>query len=246
MPSSPQPHPTTLWDKIRSFFLWCIGGPTFLLCSATVLLATYFRPPRKLHRLMGICAIIIPASIGIRFRFEGMEHIPKDRNAVWIGNHVNNFDPMAILYISPRYIIALEKAKHFKWFVYGPMVRRYGNLPVAGGSSETTRHSMELAAQRLKEGDSMMVFPEGTRSKTGALGKFRRGGAFLAIRAGVPILPFVLKGAYQLAGADLIVHPGVITVKFLPLVDVSGYTEDQAEELTQRLRDMIQAELAQG
>ena len=136
---------------------------------------------------MGICASIIPKAVGIRFKYEGQELIPPS-GAVWVGNYVNNFDPMAALAIAPHYLIALEKAAHFKWFVYGPMVRRYGNLPVGSGKSDVTIQSMNKAEALLRAGNtSLMVFPEGTRSRNGKLGRFRKGAFVLAIRAGVPI-----------------------------------------------------------
>ncbi|MHB2019605.1 MAG: lysophospholipid acyltransferase family protein [Candidatus Xenobia bacterium] len=225
---------------LLSIVLWIVGIPTFLICSSIVLVATFFAPPRRLFRLMGACAAVIPRAVGIRFRYEGTELIPRGP-AIWVGNHVNNFDPMALLAITPSYLIALEKATHFKWFIYGPMVRRYGNLPVGSGSSEQTLESMRRAEEMLKQGvASVMVFPEGTRSRTGTLGRFRRGAFVLAVRAGVPILPFALKGAYELYGKGPYLHPGTITLQFLPPIETRGYTEQNVDDLVRQVRACVE------
>jgi 1-acyl-sn-glycerol-3-phosphate acyltransferase len=239
MSDAPPAAPESSWDKVHSLILWCIGAPTFFLMSAVVWVATFLRPPRELQRVMGFCCSMIYKSVGFKFRFAGLENIPRGRPCVWVANHVNNFDPMALLYISPDYIIALETDKHFKWPIYGRMVQRWGNLPISKGNSDTTKQSLDLAVQRLKEGVNLMVFPEGTRSRTGTLGRFRRGAFVVAVRAGAPILPVAFRGAYEVWGRGMVLHPGEVVVEFLPVIETASYGDDRAEELCRTTRARI-------
>jgi len=107
------------------------------------------------------------------------------------------------------------------------------------------KRSIEKAARLMREkGYSFMVFPEGTRSRDGKLQKFRRGGFFLALQAGAPIVPVTIRGSYELMPkGQFQAKRGMIRVEFHPPVPVEGCTPEGMQDLIDRVRDSVQSGL---
>jgi 1-acyl-sn-glycerol-3-phosphate acyltransferase len=96
----------------------------------------------------------------------------------------------------------------------------------------------------MKEGQSFLIYPEGTRSPDGRLQEFKRGAVVMAIKAGMPIVPMVCAGAHKvMVKRSLEIHPGVITVEFLAPIDASAYTFERRDELNKRVSAAMAAAL---
>lgn len=217
-----------------------------LLLGITVpllaLAGTLFGGPRVHFLLQGTSWLLLRAA-GIRVVVRGRENLPASGGFLVVSNHVNMFDPMILFTLFRRHIIAIEKAAHFRWPCYGRMARTWGNLPVSGSTSET-RDSLGKAADLMRAGKIVFVFPEGTRARDGRLGAFKKGAFHLALDARVPLLPMVFKGADRIfLEGSWTIRPGTEELVILPPVNLDDYRREDAARLADDVHAMIQAEL---
>ena len=158
-----------------------------------------------------------------------------------MGNHQGNFDIHALTVAIPRRFAWVAKEELFRIPLFGPAMRRAGYIPLDRSDGRKALKSMRLAAERIAAGTSVVIFPEGTRTKDGALLPFKRGAFMLAARAGVPIVPFTINGSMERNPRNrLELHPGTISVSFQAPVAVAGVPEG---ELMERVRAAVAAGL---
>src|SRR5580704_5527632 len=134
--------------------------------------------------------------LGMRTRVEGLENIPPG-TCVFASNHTSNADGPAIVGAIPRRIAILGKKSLFAIPVVGTAFRMAHFVPVDRHNRGQAAASIEVAAEKMKNGVSFLIYPEGTRSADGRLLPFRRGAFVLAIKAGVPVVPVACSGAHR-------------------------------------------------
>ena len=122
-----------------------------------------------------------------RMRYEGLENIPKGRGFILASNHRSNFDPLFIAHKIPQQIHYMAKAELFKNPLLGWAMRRIGSFPVQRGKGDTS--ALERAGQIMEQGGILGMFPEGHRSKDGAVQRPRSGIAIIAGQTGAAVLP---------------------------------------------------------
>ena len=130
-----------------------------------------------------------------RWRVVGLEKVPREGSLLIVSNHQNNADPPILLGVMPRVVHCMAKQEIFD----SPAARLatwYGAFPVRRGQAD--RQALETALEFLKRGRCVGMFPEGTRSPTGALIKAQPGAGLIAVRSGAPILPVAIIGTRQL------------------------------------------------
>jgi 1-acyl-sn-glycerol-3-phosphate acyltransferase len=179
-----------------------------------------------------------------RFRIEGTGPADIDRAAyVVVANHQSSADPF-LLSSLPWDMRWIAKIELFRTPVVGWLMKLGGDLPLQRGSGDSVRSMMNDARATLESGLSVMLFPEGTRSRDGELGAFKDGAFELAIAAGVPILPVVLdgtrtcrpKGSWWFGDADAV-------ARVLAPIPTAGLSKDDVAGLRDRVRARIAAEL---
>jgi 1-acyl-sn-glycerol-3-phosphate acyltransferase len=172
-------------------------------------------------------------------RVEGAGDIPPGV-CVFAANHVSNMDPLAFVPAIPRRVAILVKKQVFRIPVLGMAMRMANFVPVDRDNREAAAGSVETAVKFLKEGLSFAVYPEGTRSADGRLLPFKKGTFVMAIRAGVPVVPVSIVGAQDLLRkGEWSVHPGEVTIRFGPAVDVSPYTVEKRGDLLARVEELV-------
>ena len=187
---------------------------------------------------------------GVTLRIEGGEHIQRGRAAVYAVNHASNLEPPIIFEalhpIFPR-LRVLYKAELRKLPV---LVRAWdlaGFVPLERGNREQSLPAIEQAAEALRAGASFLIFPEGTRSRTGALLPFKRGGFIMAIKGQAPIVPVAIVGARDaMRKGSYVIQPVTVRVRFGPPVETAGLTVADRDELASRVRGKVEALLAEG
>lgn len=125
-----------------------------------------------------------------RWKVEGAENLPPTGGVLVVSNHASYWDPVVVGCALRRQVHFMAKADLFKIPLLGYVIRALGAFPVQRGSGD--RQAIRRALELLEEGKVVGIFPEGTRSKTGALLDPHRGAAMLALRAKVPVLPMAL------------------------------------------------------
>jgi 1-acyl-sn-glycerol-3-phosphate acyltransferase len=180
---------------------------------------------------------------GVKVRVAGAERIPP-ATCLFVANHTSTVDAPAVVGAIPRRIAILLKESLFRWPVVGRafLVARF--IPVDRKSRESAISSVDKATVAMRNGQSFLIYPEGTRSPDGRLQTFKKGAVMMAINAGVQIVPVACSGAHRvMVKKSLVLHPGEILVEFLDPIDASKYSLAQRDELNQLVHDAIAAGL---
>ncbi len=155
--------------------------------------------------------------IAYSVKYEGKENIPKDTNAIYTANHRTNADPPLVGVGVPKKSSFMAKEELFKNKFFGFLLRNLGAFPVSRGKGDTA--VIDTSVERLNKGDSLLIFPEGTRSKDGKVHKGHSGAAVVAARTGKPIIPVgVIFG-------DKLGFRTKITIKYGTPIDINEYVE---------------------
>ncbi len=186
---------------------------------------------------------------GVKLRVEGAEHIQRDRAAVYAVNHASNVEPPLLFdALSPLFprLSVLYKAELRKLPILVRAFDLAGFVPLERNNREQSLPAVERAAQALRSGNSFMIFPEGTRSRTGALLPFKKGGFIMAIKAQAPIVPTAIVGARDaMHKGSFVIQPVTVKVKFSPPMETAGLTLDDRDNLAETVRTRIAALLAE-
>jgi 1-acyl-sn-glycerol-3-phosphate acyltransferase len=179
----------------------------------------------------------------IRVRVEGLENIHPSV-CIFAANHISNVDPIAFVPAIPRRVSVLLKSELFRIPILSTAMRLAKFVPVDRADKEAAVASVNVALGVLKEGLSLAVYPEGTRSPDGRLKPFKKGTFALAIEAGVPIVPVSISGAQHLMRkGEWTMRPGEIVVRFGTSMDASQYTMERRMELLERVEELVAAGL---
>lgn len=183
---------------------------------------------------------------GIRVRVLGRERLVPGRQYIFLSNHVSNLDPPVLLPAIPGQTSVLLKRELMKIPLLGTAMRIGKFVPVSRGHlREEAVRSVAAAADALRSGLSITIFPEGTRSPDGALLPFKKGAFFLAAETGAPIVPVVIRGtAKMMKRGSLSIRPGEATVEFLPPIEPGIY--GSREDLMAAVRAAMETALAEG
>jgi 1-acyl-sn-glycerol-3-phosphate acyltransferase len=180
---------------------------------------------------------------GIRVRIVGVENVPVGEACIFLSNHVSNLDPPVLLPSEPGMTSVFLKKELMKIPLLGTAMRMGKFVPVARGRSrEEAEKSVAAAAEALRFGLNVTIFPEGTRSPDGKLLPFRKGAFFLAAQSGAPMVPVVIRGTAQMMRkGSLKIIPGDVEVRFLPAIRPEK--DATPEELMEKVRAAMEAEL---
>lgn len=162
---------------------------------------------------------------GIRIARTGVDDIPSGQACIFMANHVSNLDPPVLLPLIPGRITVMLKKSLMSIPLLGTAMRMARFIPVVRGSArETARASVALAADALRDGFHLVVFPEGTRSPDGRLSTFKKGPFFLARETNAPIIPVAIIGTERaLPKGRFAIRRGPVSLKFLPPIHPNAF-----------------------
>lgn len=199
--------------------------------------------PRPIYVLGRLCIHLGLRLAGVRVRGRGLEHLGDARNVVLMANHASLLDPCVLLEAIPVDFKVLVKRELFKVPFLGTAMLRAGLIPVDRANREKARQSLARAVESLQAGNSFLVFPEGTRSRTGELGELKKGVFIAAMDAGSRIVPVAVRGTRTLLPkGGFSINPGEVTVELLPPVQAAP--DADRERLMAEVRGRIAAALA--
>lgn len=181
--------------------------------------------------------------VGVRVHIKGIERIPQG-TCIFAANHTSSADAPAVVGAIPRRIAILLKRSLFEWPIAGHAFHLAHFIPVDRLNRESAIESLEKATQAIREGQSFLIYPEGTRSPDGRLQEFKKGTAVMAIKSGVPVVPVACAGAHRIMEKRrLKITPGDILVEFLEPIDSTKYSLEQKDELLREIHDRLVAGL---
>jgi 1-acyl-sn-glycerol-3-phosphate acyltransferase len=186
------------------------------------------------------------ALAGIRYRESGREHVPGTA-VVFCANHESNIDPPVLFEALHRRLHFLYKAELHKIPIMGTVFDVGGFVPIERHDRESAMRSIAIGAESLRAGNSFLIFPEGTRSRTGDLLPFKKGGFIMAIGAQVPVVPVAISGGREaMRKGSPIVRPVRVSVRIGKPIPTTGLTLDDRDELIGKVRADVQRLLAEG
>ncbi len=213
---------------------------TFVFATAAIVAAIFSKTGDAPHKVGRVWARAILTFSGIDVSVKGADHIDPIRSSIVMVNHQSNFDIPVLLAHLPLQFRWLAKAELFKIPVFGRAMHGCGYISIDRSNRESAFRSLAKAADTIKKGTSVLVFPEGTRSLDGMIKPFKKGPFILAVDAGVPILPVIVNGTWSIMPKNrLRIKPSRVTLDILPPFETAGYDRTTKDELMDKTRDLL-------
>ena len=227
---------------------------TYILVVAYILvagpigltLAVVFRWKRGMYAFGHAGVWLALTLAGIRYRVTGLEQVP-DTAVVFCSNHESNVDPPVLFQALHPQLHVLYKAELHRFPIMGTVFDVGGFVPIERGSRDKSMASIGRGAESLRAGNSFLIFPEGTRSRTGELLRFKKGGFVMAIEAQAPIVPVAVRGGRaSMRKGSALVRPVRVSVRVGAPIPTAGLTLDDRGELMARVHGEVERLLADG
>ena len=226
----------TIWIAVAALFI------TIPHAIATIVLAMLSSSSTPaIDRVIRRWARSIVRAAGIDLHVEGVEKIDLTQRYVLVSNHYSYFDIPCIFAAIPQPIRFMAKVSLFKIPIFGWAINRAGFIPIDRKNRRTAVKSFDLAAERIRRGNTIVIFPEEGRSKHRQMRPFQRGAFLLAIKTELPILPIAIDGTYDVyrAGASRIT-PGKVTIRIGEQIATAAASVREKERLANESRAQIE------
>jgi 1-acyl-sn-glycerol-3-phosphate acyltransferase len=230
---------------IKTILVVCWTIFATIIFGLTAAITAFFSKTGNVpHKVAILWARTILFVSRVRVKTEGGHRLIPKKSYIFMANHQSNFDILALFAGLPVQFRWLAKAELFKIPIFAQGMRGCGYISIDRSNQESAFLSLHEAAEKIKSGVSVMIFPEGTRSHDGELLPFKKGGFVLAKDAGVPIVPVVIKGSrFIMAKKKMRIKAGEIRLEILPEIDTLAFAEKDKNELMEAVRLALSAAL---
>jgi 1-acyl-sn-glycerol-3-phosphate acyltransferase len=231
---------------MRALFVLAVMAVNTVWMGLTVIIASALRIKNAKWIYEGIpplwCKAILRAA-GVRLRIHDAENVPRNEARIYVANHVSWFDVFALASYLPRYRF-IAKKELFKLPIFGPAIRVTAGIEIDRRNRKAAFQAYETAARDVKDGLSVVVYPEGTRGHSYELRPFKKGPFVLAIAAQVPIVPTIIHGTIEIQRkGSFRIRPGMIDIYFLDPIPTAGLTYADRDTLMQAVWNRMAAAL---
>ncbi len=231
-----------MWAVINFFQILIIFIWTAVCGVLTVILSalTFF----KYYQISGFIGRNIWSPVllfvsGIRVKISGKENIDTSKTYIYVANHESLYDIPALFNKLPVYISFLAKKELKKVPFMGWAMTASGYIYIDRSNREKAKESLQKAGEEIKNGKNAIIFPEGTRTKTGKMGVFKRGAFMLSQETGIEIIPMSIKGAREcLASGSYKIRPGKIQINIGTPVSPNNFKGKTVEEFANAVREV--------
>ncbi len=233
-------------NLVRSIWFYLVlVGSTLSLGAGSILVAMITGRSDLAHGIARVWGNINLWAAGVKVEVRGLENIDPSNSYVYAANHQSLFDIFTLLGKLPVQFRWLAKTELFNIFVLGRAMRAAGYIPIDRGNRRRAFESMSIAAQRIREGTSVVIFPEGTRSLDGVLQEFKKGGFILALNSQHPIVPITISGSHRILPkrGSWRIHSGHVVMTVSTPIPTHGLTSRERDELLREVRDAIRKHL---
>ncbi len=226
---------------IRSALLVTLGVAMTAFFSFWAIVFSFFNnAENNVHKVANIWGRLMLMVCNTKVQVIGKENILRGKPQVFMANHQSDFDILIALAHVPGQFRWIAKKELFAIPVFGRAMRGAGYIEIDRQNHEKAMQSLDLAALRIRQGKSVMTFPEGTRSRDGEIKAFKQGTFYLAIQSGVPIVPISIIGSGDIMPKrSLKVKPGKIKLVIDKAIPTKNYPLEKRQELIDRVRQVI-------
>ena len=231
------------WFVLRSALLWSVSLLHFGIAVPTLVGLAIFLDPKKHDWLQRAFCRRIVFFAGAKVRVQRSSGFDTDRTCFFVSNHVNLFDPFVLYCAIPQFVRGWELESHFKIPIYGWLMRRFGNVPVPDVRRPSDLKRMwRLTRDAIDGGTSLIVFPEGKRTRDGRVDEFQDGAFRLAQQLGIPVTPVSIVGSIRHhRTGHWMFWPATITVHLHDTMDPGQFANEDFAALRDRVRAIISA-----
>jgi 1-acyl-sn-glycerol-3-phosphate acyltransferase len=223
-----------------------LTDPLIILATAVMGTLSFFaslhdRSGNLPHRIARVWSRMLLFLSGVHVHVEGLEKITPGGSYVIASNHLSLMDtPLLIAYLPVQFRFLAKKGL-FKVPFIGGHLNRSGHIPIPRDDARGSLKAMSEAARMVQAyAVSALVFPEGGRSASGGLTEFKEGAAYIAIKAGVPVVPVSIQGTREILPMNsVVVRPGQVRLQIGDAIPTAGLTLRDRERLTAEIRDRI-------
>jgi len=228
----------TIWVALVAIFV------TVPVASSVIVISLLKSNAAVLDWLIRVWARALLAAAGIELRVEGLERVDPKQRYVLVANHSSYFDIPCVFAAIPQPIRFMAKVSLFKIPIFGWSLARAGFIPIDRKNRRTAVKSFELAAERIRRGNTVVVFPEEGRSATREMREFQRGAFLLALKSEVEMVPVAIDGTFDVfrVGAKRIT-PGTVTIKVGEPITTAGRSVREKEKMAEQARGQIETML---
>jgi len=230
---------------MRAVAMWLVLITATVVLGALAVVGNLLRPGHDLTFLLArIWGRLTLAAAGIRVRFEAAAEGDLGQPCIFMSNHQSAVDIWALTQGLPDSTRFVAKRSLFRIPFLGWAMAAGGFVPIDRQDRGRAIAGLSLAARRLGEGKSLIVFPEGTRSRDGKLGPFKKGPFHLAVTTGTRIVPVAISGSFEaLPPGSLRAHPGEVVVRLAPPIDPAPFAPRDLNGLMSVVRRSIEERL---
>jgi len=232
---------------IRSIVIWLFFGVinTLIWALFGIFLSLFSPSGRIVHFYCAVpWAKVMLWANGVRVEIHGLDPIDKDKPYVYIPNHLSFFDIFALLAYLPVDFKFIFKEEIMRVPILGWAMRRAGYISISRSSPAKARRTFEKAIDMIRNGTSLVVFAEGTRSEDGHLQPLKRGAFQLALSSGSPIVPVAIKGSNKVMPKGAFkLKKGFITIQLGTPISTVNYERKTMPELIERVTGCLRAML---
>jgi len=225
---------------ILSILSWTLGVTAALICVPLNILTLMLLGADRGNAMTGFFMRVIVRAFLVRVRTEGREAVDLSRSHLFMANHASFFDMLILAGWLPGKRSGLEAAEHFSWPLWGSWLKRSGMIPIDRKNARSSMRSLKAAAEKLKNGWSVLILPEGTRSRDGKMLPFRKLPFKLAKMGEADIVPVGLNGTFGIkAKTSWLLKPGVVHMRFGEAIPEEVVRETDTEVLMELTRERV-------
>jgi 1-acyl-sn-glycerol-3-phosphate acyltransferase len=213
---------------------------TFLIAATVIIFSFFSRTGNGPHLLARFWANSILWVSRVKITVSGAEKLDPHRSYIYMPNHQSNADIPLLLGRLPVQFRWLAKAELFRIPIFGRAMRGVGYISIDRSNRKSAFESLKRAARTIREGTSVLIFPEGTRSPDGHILPFKKGGFVLAVDSGVPIVPIIIRGTRDIIPkGHFMIRPAPVTMQILDPVETSRHTRKTKDDLLAHIRSIL-------
>lgn len=229
-------------------FLYLVAVVSFIIGTLlTIPFAIVIREHHKaFHFSARLWAKLLIMTSGSKVGVSGLRNVPKEGSLIFASNHQGALDILIHLAYLPRHFRFVAKSELFRIPFFGWYMSLAGYVPIEREVSASAHRTIGSVSDVLKKGDCILIFPEGTRSRTGELGPFKRGSLMAAFSSGASVVPVAISGSYQMMPKkSYLINTVPVSVKFGEPISFKKYlgetpTKSDYEVELARLKNEIQ------
>jgi len=226
---------------VKAIFFWsCIVIATLVLGFLAFITYPFDQKGKVIHRYARLWGKVALWVNRVKVRMEGLEHLNGKGPYIFMSNHQGSYDIFALLAHLPYQFKWLAKRELFSIPFFGWTMAVAGYISIDREGTRKTVEAMNKAVKKIREGMSVVIFPEGSRSQDGAIQPFKKGGFTLAIKAKVPIVPISITGSREIMPKDkLTPSSGEIRMRIGPPIETQHYSIKDRKLLMETVNESI-------